>query len=72
MAPPPGNDGSVRFSFTAPGGRLFVAGGLVSQIALTRGGTTINAGVTSGYIAVSPGDICTLTYTGAPPQALFV
>jgi len=73
QAPPPGNDGSVRFSLPpAAPGRLFVAGGNVSQITLTRGGQTVNTGVTSGYIGASAGDVFTITYMGAPPQALFV
>jgi hypothetical protein len=76
-APPPGPDNMVRFSFTAPAGanRLFVAGGSVAQITMTRGANPpVNCGVIGGYIGATPGDVFNIAYlgTGAPPQLLFV
>ncbi len=55
------------FSFTAGAlGTVFVAGGTVSQITLTRYGTTVPTGVTSGGISVANGDVVTVTYSGSP------
>ena len=59
--------GASPYSFTAPAsGSLFVSGGTVSAITITRGPTTINTGVTSGIIPLSLNDIATVTYTVLP------
>ena len=64
-------DGSP-FSFTAGAlGTVFIAGGTVSQITLTRYGTVVPTGATSGGISVANGDVVTVTYSG-PPSINFV
>lgn len=45
-------------------GQLFVNGGTVSAVTLTRAGTTVNAPAAGCYL--TPGDTITVTYTVAP------
>ncbi|HUN00399.1 MAG TPA: hypothetical protein PLI96_07945 [Halothiobacillus sp.] len=55
------------FAYTASQlGTVYVSGGTVSAITLTRRGVIIPTGVTSGAIGVATGDIVTITYSAAP------
>lgn len=55
------------FAYTAPfAGHLLVTGGGVSGITLTRQGTNVATGMTSGFVPVSRGDVVTVTYGSTP------
>lgn len=55
------------FSYTAnEGGSIFISGGNVSAVTLTRGRTTLNTGLTSGFFPIGWQDIIEITYTVAP------
>ena len=60
--------GASPFAYTATyGGSVSVSGGTVSNLALSRGGTTVwNTTLSSDVIPVRAGDIVTITYTIAP------
>lgn len=47
-------------------GVLFIVGGTVSQVNLTRYGNSFNCGANANPIIVRTGDIVTITYTVAP------
>lgn len=47
-----------------------VAGGTVSLLRLIRGASTVDLGITSGVIALSPGDQFQITYSVAPSLVL--
>lgn len=47
-------------------GELWIKGGTVSSITLTRGAVSITTGATSGGVSVSAGDSVTVTYTVLP------
>lgn len=54
------------FSYTATTrGNVFISGGTVSSVTLTRNGIVISA-ATSGFIPVSINDIVKITYSGTP------
>ncbi len=53
--------------YTAPNnGTLIVSGGTVSNIAITRGTTTIQTGVTAGAFTLDLNDTVAVTYSAAP------
>lgn len=55
------------FSYTASmDGSLFISGGTVSDITITRGTITFTTGLISGILPMSKGDIVTITYTVVP------
>jgi hypothetical protein len=59
--------GASVFSYTAPfAGSVSVTGGTVSNISLTRTGTTVQTGLTAGVFQVSRYDILNVTYSGLP------
>jgi hypothetical protein len=47
-------------------GTLYVVGGTVSSITITRNGTTVTTGMTSGSFVMTPGDQATISYSAAP------
>lgn len=59
--------GASPFAYTASeSGHLHVTGGTVSAITLTRAGTVLATGMTSGFIPVSLGDVVAVTYSVKP------
>jgi trimeric autotransporter adhesin len=59
------------FIYTAPiAGTLFVKGGTVSSISITRS-ALYNIGVAAGPVPVSVGDVVTITYSAAPTAVFF-
>jgi len=47
-------------------GVLFIVGGTVSQVNLTRYGVSFNCGANANPVNIRAGDIVTITYTVAP------
>lgn len=47
-------------------GTLFVSGGTVSDISISRGQSVIPAGVVAGPIPLAGGDVATITYSVKP------
>lgn len=59
--------GASPFSYTAAfDGTMFVTGGTVSAISLTRQGTSVATGITTGLFPLSRLDILQVTYSGLP------
>jgi len=59
--------GASVYTYTAPfNGTVVVTGGTVSDIAITRQGTSIDTFLNSGVFPVSRGDGVVVTYSGKP------
>lgn len=59
--------GASPYAYTASvRGSVAISGGSVSDITLTRNGTVVPTGLTSGMVSVMNGDVVTVTYTTAP------
>ena len=59
--------GASPAAITAPNdGAMFINGGTVSQVQLTRSGWTLNCGQNANPVPVRTGDVVTITYTVAP------
>lgn len=59
--------GSSPASITAPAdGILYIVGGTVSQVQITRTGWTLTCGPNANPVPVRTGDVITITYTSAP------
>ena len=58
--------GSPYTYIAAKPGSVSVAGGTVTAISITRGGTTVTLGATAGLFSLSTGDTMTVTYAVAP------
>ncbi|HET9087124.1 MAG TPA: hypothetical protein VFN53_06365 [Acidobacteriaceae bacterium] len=58
--------GASPSAYVAPsGGQVFIAGGTVTSVTLTRNGVTLTV-ADSGFIPVGIGDVVSITYTAAP------
>jgi hypothetical protein len=55
----------------AVAGSLAVSGGAAVEAAITRARQTVPSGVSSGMVALSQGDVATITFT-APPSIAFL
>lgn len=66
--------GASPFAFTLPSkGEVLVAGGTVTGITITRGGSgPLATGVLAGVFPGSKGDIVTVTYTAVPTSMDFI
>lgn len=66
--------GASPFAYTLPSrGEVLVAGGTVTEITITRGGSgALATGILAGIFPGSKGDIVTVTYTAVPTSMSFV
>lgn len=59
--------GASPYSYTAnSAGTLVISGGTVSSVQVTRGRTTIGAGMISGMFPAQQGDVFIITYSVVP------